>query len=69
MLIVEGAGFAATILLRRMTIFRTVTIGYSATPDTLKFYLKTARETTIHRAITRIEQSIVLFNALFVALY
>jgi hypothetical protein len=34
-------------------------MGYSVTPDALKFYLKTARETTVHRAITRIEQSIV----------
>ena len=33
-------------------------MSYSVTPDALKFYLKTTRETTIHRAITRIEQSI-----------
>lgn len=37
-------------------------MGYSVTHDALKFYLKTARETTIHRAITRIEQSIGLLS-------
>jgi len=59
-LIAERAGFEATILLRRTTVFKTLAIGHSVTHPGLKFYLKTARETTIHRSVTRIEHFIVL---------
>jgi len=63
---VEAAGFETTILPRRMTILRTVAMGYSITPDAIKFYLKTALDTTIQRAITRIEQSIGMFTLPFI---